>query len=57
MSGMDTRSIAFEENYVIIRIGNLFKTRNKKNHTGNVKVSHFPSTKDICSVYCLNKTS
>ena len=54
---MDTRNITFEENYVIIRIGNLFKTTNKKHHTGNVKVSHFPSTKGICSVYCLNKIS
>lgn len=39
---MDTKNITFEENYVIIRIGNLIKTANKKHHTGEVKFLHFP---------------
>ena len=52
---MDTRYISFEKNYVIIRIGNLLKTANKKHHTGVVKFPHFPLNKNICPVYCLTK--
>ena len=33
---MDTRRITFEENYVIIRIGNLLKATNEKCHTEEV---------------------
>ena len=52
---MDTRNITFEESYVIIRIGNLLKTTNKKQHTGEVQFPYFPSNKYICLVYCLTK--
>ena len=50
ITAMDTRNITFEENYVIIRIGNLLKTTYKKHHTGEVKLPHFPSNKNMSSL-------
>ena len=55
ITAMDTRNITFEENYVIIRIGDILKTTNQKNHTGEVKYPKFPSNTNICPVYCLTK--
>ena len=42
ITAMGIGNSTFEENYVIIRIGNLLKTTNKKHHTGEVKFPHFP---------------
>ena len=52
---IDLRNLSFEENFLVIRIGDTMKTWNKKFHIDEIKFSQYWKSDKICVFACIKK--
>ena len=52
---IDLRNLSFEENFLVIRIGDTMKTWNKKFHIDEIKFSQYWKSDKICVFTCIKE--
>ena len=51
----DIRNLSFEENFLVICIGDIMKTSNKKFHIGEIKFPRYQENDKICVFTCMKE--
>ena len=52
---IDIRNLSFEENFLVIRVGDIMKTSNKKYHIGEIKSPRYRENDKICVFACMKE--
>ena len=52
---INIRNLSFEENFPVIRIGDIMKTSNKKFHIGEIRFPRYRENDQICVITCMKK--
>ena len=52
---IDIRNLSFEENFLVIRIGGIMKTSNKKFHIDEIKFPRYEENDKICVFTCMKE--
>ena len=52
---INIRNLSFEENFPVIRIGDIMKTSNKKFHIGEIRFPRYRENDQICAITCMKK--